>query len=172
MSLITKISVNKDIKSFKKDLINECTTNRIVDPTVNGANNYFLNSKHTENLYTMLIRICTKHLNTFTISDYNFKLWCYYSDDKFNTGNWHNHINTATINAVLYLKVPKNNRGIDFRHNQTIYNYKPKSGDLIIFPDFLDHYPYPSFHKPRISLNLELKCNEHSREIFKLSNSC
>ena len=124
MSLITKISVNKDIKSFKKDLINECTTNRIVDPTVNGANNYFLNSKHTENLYTMLIRKCTKHLNTFTISDYNFKLWCYYSDNKFNTGNWNNHINTATINAVLYLKVPKNNGGIDFRYNQTIYNYK------------------------------------------------
>ena len=168
--MITKISVNKEIKSFKKDLINECIKKRLVNPSVHGVNNYFVDSKHTEKLYTILIRSCAKHLNTFTISDHNFKLWCYYSDKKFNEGNWHNHIDTATINAVLYLKVPKNNKGIDFRMNKTIYNLKPKSGDLIIFPDFLDHYPYPSFDQPRISLNLEIKCNEQSRQIGKVVN--
>jgi len=166
MSNLIKVSIDDQIKNYKDDLINECLVSRILDPTIiDGSNNYFVDSKHTKTLYDVLINVCSKYFN-FTIKDNDFKLWCYYSDDKFNGAKWHNHINTCTINAVLYLKIPKDNKGIDFRHNDKIINCKPKPGDLIIFPNFLDHYAYPSHNEPRISLNLELRCHEDSNDIF------
>jgi hypothetical protein len=166
--MIYVININNQIKLFKKQLIKECIKSRI-NHNKFGERNYLVNSKYNKKLYKILIKHCNKCLNKFTIKDTDFKLWCYFSDKNFNEGNWHNHINTSTINAVIYLKIPNDNLGIDFKFNNEVKNYKPKSGDLLIFPDYLDHYPYPSYDKPRISLNLEIKCNENSREIFKIS---
>jgi len=166
--MILKSNINKQIKLFKNNLIEDCIKGRI-SHNINGARNYLINTKYKTKLYQILINYCKMNLNKFSIKDKNFKVWCYYSDNNFNEGNWHNHINTSTINAVLYLKIPSDNLGIDFKINNEIKNYKPKSGDLLVFPNYLDHYPYPSYDKPRISLNLEIICNEPSREIFKIS---
>ena len=163
MSLLIKVSVDDQIKDYKNNLIKECESSR--SNLVEGMNNYLVSSKYTKNLYDMLIKTCQRYFK-FTIKDNDFKVWCYYSDDKFSGTSWHNHENTSTINAVLYLKISKDNKGIDFRYNDKVTNYKPKAGDLIIFPNFLEHYPHPAKAEPRISLNLELRCYEDSKDIF------
>ena len=78
---------------------------------------------------------------------------------------WHNHINTSTINGVLYLEtIPKH--GIKFKYDNKITYKEVKPYDLLIFPNFLDHVPIISKLKRRISLNFELNCVEKSEEIF------
>jgi hypothetical protein len=46
-------------------------------------------------------------------------------------------------------------------------SYQPTTGDLVIFPSYLEHRPHKSL-KPghRIAVNFELKTNEHPDEIF------
>jgi hypothetical protein len=88
------------------------------------------------------------------------------SDKDFNKGRWHNHIETSTINSVLYLKTQ--NKGIRFRHKNKKIHMLPKENDLLVFPSFLEHFPDVSKNKPRITLNLELRCNETAESIFNV----
>jgi len=157
-------NIKDKINFFYLDLIKECNEQRPV--TITNGNNYFLNTKHKNILYEIVLNQARKKLNTFTLKDNKFKCWCYFSDKKFNETGWHNHVNTSTINAVLYLKVPKNNKGIDFKINNKIKNYKPKKFDLYIFPSYVEHCPYPSKQNSRITLNLEIRCNETAKHIF------
>tara|TARA_B100001142_G_scaffold319840_1_gene363880 strand:- start:91 stop:699 length:609 start_codon:yes stop_codon:yes gene_type:complete len=69
------------------------------------------------------------------------------------------HYHSGSISGVGYLKIPKNfmkskkksktNGTIDFIHgsrsllNKSIFNHKPKVGDMIIFPNYLMHTAYP-----------------------------
>ena len=69
------------------------------------------------------------------------------------------HYHSGSISGVGYLKIPKNfikskkksktNGTIDFIHgsrsflNKSIFNHKPKVGNLIIFPNYLMHTVYP-----------------------------
>ena len=69
------------------------------------------------------------------------------------------HYHSGSISGVGYLKMPKNfikskkksktNGTIDFIHgsrsflNKSIFNHKPKVGDMIIFPNYLMHTAYP-----------------------------
>ena len=69
------------------------------------------------------------------------------------------HYHSGSLSGVGYLKVPKNftkskkksktNGTIDFIHgsrsflNKSIFNHKPKEGDMIIFPNYLMHTVYP-----------------------------
>ena len=69
------------------------------------------------------------------------------------------HYHSGNISGVGYLKMPKNfikskkksktNGTIDFIHgsrsflNKSIFNHKPKVGDMIIFPNYLMHTAYP-----------------------------
>ena len=39
---------------------------------------------------------------------------------------------------------------------------------MLIFPASLNHNPEPSINDKRISLNLELLCNESEQEIFNV----
>jgi len=81
---------------------------------------------------------------------------------------WHNHINSSTINAVYYLNIPKkDNVTIDFELNKKLLTYKIKNYDLIIFPDNLNHKPNRCYNDGyRISINMEIICNETSEHIF------
>ena len=89
------------------------------------------------------------------------------TDSVFNDTNWHNHKQSATINSVIYLQVK--DKGIRFKHeNKQIY-IQPDDGDMLIFPSFLEHQPDVSTDDKRISLNLELRCNENEKEIFDIS---
>ena len=69
------------------------------------------------------------------------------------------HYHSGNLSGVGYLKIPKNftkskkksktNGTIDFIHgsksflNKSIFNHKPKVGDMIIFPNYLMHTAYP-----------------------------
>ena len=69
------------------------------------------------------------------------------------------HYHSGSISGVGYLKIPKKfmkskkksktNGTIDFIHgsrsllNKSIFNHKPKVGDMIIFPNYLMHTVYP-----------------------------
>jgi hypothetical protein len=45
--------------------------------------------------------------------------------------------------------------------------YQPETGDLVLFPSYLDHRPHKSV-KPghRVAINFELKTQEHADQIF------
>ena len=85
------------------------------------------------------------------------------------------HYHSGSISGVGYLKMPKNfikskkksktNGTIDFIHgsrsflNKSIFNHKPKVGDMIIFPNYLMHTAYPfnvKGERRSFSFNLEL----------------
>jgi hypothetical protein len=167
---IYKFNLKKQLKNIYSSLIEDCFKykNRL-DPKF--GNSYLLETKYNNYLYDIFIKYCNKVLNKFTLKDNDFKCWCYYSDITFTKGNWHNHKKSSTINSVVYLNLPKKEKGIDFKINNKIFNFIPKQFDFIIFPNYLEHYPYPSnTDEPRISLNLELRCFEDSRKIFKLND--
>lgn len=162
--MIISTNVEDQISSFKEELIKDCKNSRKIN---NTDNNFIVKSNLNKKVYKIFNDVCEKRLNKYTLVDNDNELWCYYTDQEFNLTNWHNHINTTTINGVLYLKMPKIHHGIDFKLENKIINLKPKEGDLLIFPNFLDHYPHPSLHETRISINLELRCKELSQQIFK-----
>ena len=85
------------------------------------------------------------------------------------------HYHSGSISGVGYLKIPKNfmkskkksktNGTIDFIHgsrsllNKSIFNHKPKVGDMIIFPNYLMHTAYPfnvDGERRSFSFNLDL----------------
>ena len=85
------------------------------------------------------------------------------------------HFHDGYVSAVGYLKVPKNltkskkklktNGTIDFINgtktylNNSIHNHKPKTGDMIIFPNNLMHTAYPfnvDGERRSFSFNLDL----------------
>ena len=85
------------------------------------------------------------------------------------------HFHDGYVSAVGYLKVPKNltmskkklktNGTIDFINgtktylSNSIHNHKPKTGDMIIFPNNLMHTAYPfnvDGERRSFSFNIEL----------------
>ena len=85
------------------------------------------------------------------------------------------HYHSGNLSGVGYLKVPKNftkskkksktNGTIDFIHgsksflSKSIYNHKPREGDMIIFPNYLMHTAYPfnvKGERRSFSFNLEI----------------
>jgi hypothetical protein len=156
-------SINEDINNFKDDLIKECIDQRKQEE---GGLNFKLQTKHLDKLYSIFIDCSKKILKPFTLKDNILKVWCYITDENYNTTGWHNHKKSATINAVIYLQTK--NKGIFFKHEKEVFYVKPDDGDMLIFPAFLEHRPEPSFTNKRISLNLELQCNEMEKEIFNV----
>ena len=126
--------------------------------------NNFFNKK----LYNKFYKLCKKHFKFTDRLENSDKVFAYVSDKNNFYEVWHNHEKTSTINAVYYLNIPKNDFvTIDFKNNQVNYTYKIKEYDLIIFPNHLYHKPNRCYKDGyRISLNLELKCNESSDYIF------
>ena len=162
-NLIHCFSIEEDIKNFKENLIKECVDQRKKEEK--GCN-FKVQTKHIDNLYKIFIDCAKKILKPFTIKDKNFKVWCYMTDSVYNENGWHNHKKSATINSVIYLQIQ--DKGISFKQdNEQIY-FKPDNGDMLIFPSSLNHNPEPSTNNKRISLNLELLCNENEKEIFNV----
>ena len=93
------------------------------------------------------------------------------------------HFHSGNISGVGYLKVPNNiTKGdkkiethgtIDFIHgsksflNNSIFNHKPKVGDLILFPNYLMHTAYPfKIDGERRSFSFNLSLDKKTMEIF------
>jgi len=164
-NFIYKYSIKEQIKEIKKNLIKECLDQR-TNIDIKKGKDFPVYSKYTNYLYNIFYNLSCNVLNKFTLKDVDFKLCCYLTDKTFNETSWHNHITTSSITAVIYLKTE--NKGIFFKHNNQQVHLIPEEGDLLIFPSFLDHCPEPSKEKPRITLNLELRCKENAIDIFNL----
>ena len=159
--MIHKVNIKSQIIELVDDIKNDALKTRHEQDF-----NFEIFTEHKGKLYNIFIEESKKVLNKFTLKDRNFKLWCYYTDQSYHKGDiWHNHIKTCTINGVLYLKTVKDT-GIEFEHNDKITYVEPKDFDLLIFPNYLNHRPITSHTEARISLNMELRCNETVDEIF------
>ena len=182
--LINKVNVTKQIKPIKDELLKDAYFSQYNRRDEYGAFNFEVNTNYRQYLYDVFIKHSRRLLNNFTLRDTDFKVWCYLTGENFSLGDtWHNHLNTSTINGVLYLNVVKG-CGIEFKtdYNETykqnipdrpfnrdnVKYIEPNNFDLLIFPNFIDHRPLISKDKTRISFNLELRCNESSKKIFNL----
>ncbi len=162
-NLIHSFFIGEKINHFKDELIKECIEQRY---QIKNKGSFFVKSKYQNNLYNIFISEAKKTLNKFTLKNMDFEMWCYISDNEFNDTGWHNHTEKSTINCVMYLITQ--NKGIDFKLENEELHLKPKEGEMLIFPAFLMHCPHPSKTDKRITLNLELLCNETDKEIFNV----
>lgn len=180
MKLVHKVNIENQIRDIKPSLIAEVIESR--NSHIQYGYNFEVFTIYREYLYKIFIDYSKKFLSNFTLSDINHKVWCYYADKSYQMGDvWHNHMDTSTINAVIYLETIK---GCGFEYS-TVYDcekvrnltseefkpkglkyIEPKNFDMIIFPNFLNHRPVFSKKQRRISLNLELNCLESSLDIF------
>ena len=130
--------------------------------------NRYLSKFLKENIKKFIKKSLNKNLNTFKVKNFwvvrQFK-------NEYNPIHYH----SGNLSGVGYLKVPKNftkskkksktNGTIDFIHgsrsflNKSIFNHKPKVGDMIIFPNYLMHTAYPfnvEGERRSFSFNLEI----------------
>jgi len=94
------------------------------------------------------------------------------------------HYHDGHISGVGYLKIPKNlfkskksletNGSIDFINgnkmflNDSIYNHKPRVGDVILFPNYLMHTAYPfSVKGERRSFSFNVEIDDQIANVFK-----
>ena len=180
MKLVHKVNIENKIRDVKSSLIAEVIASR--NSQIQCGYNFEVFTMYREYLYNIFIDYSKEFLSKFTLTDIDHKVWCYYSDKSSQMGDvWHNHMNTATINGVLYLETVK---GCGLQYS-TVYDCKKignimhkdfnkkglkylevKNCDLVIFPNFLNHRPIFSKKHRRISLNLELNCLENPLDIF------
>ena len=100
------------------------------------------------------------------------KCWAYVFDNTTHVTSWHNHIDSATINGVFYLKLTgKKENGIGFRYEENEFAIVPNEFDLLIFSGKTEHIPLrPDNNSLRISINMECMCEESIDELFKIEN--
>jgi len=166
---IYKLNLKKELKNKKEKIVRDIL--KAKDEAGNYkvmAYNFEIFSLYNAYLYELFMEKSKKLLNPFTLKNAPLKVWCYFTG----LGNhvedrWHNHRRTSSINSVIYLEAIKD-YGIKFKGDKESWYIEPKNFDLLIFPGFLDHRPVTSNTQQRISLNLELKCNEEDKDIFGL----
>ena len=128
-----------------------------------------------ENLYQNFFELSKNLFGKFTSYKNNYNIWSY-SSNKYQhgaiPGTIHNHINTSTINSVYYLNIPESvtyeKGSITFFEEEREFTYKPNNNDLLIFPNYLDHRinNYNTDENWRVSINMEIKCEESADELF------
>ncbi len=122
-------------------------------------------SEFTDQLYEIFYSLSKEILGTVTLLESNSKTcWANLSDADYYLSSIHNHKNTATVNGVYYFNLPENCGGeLDFYNDdyEVIQTIVPKQNQLILFPGHLNHKNrYCNSKQFRISINLEIKCNE------------
>ena len=117
-----------------------------------------------------------KKINKFKIK----KFWIVRQfNDEYNPVHFHD----GHISGVGYLKIPKfvsknkkharTDGSIDFINgskmflNDSIYNHKPKVGDVLLFPNYLMHTAYPfSSEGERRSFSFNLEIDKNVANVF------
>ena len=153
------------IKDFYKFSNKKKIVKEILSQMLEGGCQFKLKStKNYYSLYKKFVRFSEDKFGNLNItSDMNIWALC------TNKDNWkskvHNHIKTSTINSVYYLNIPKldfkNQGAIKLYYNEKWYNYIPSENELLIFPNYLTHdTEYNKTNDFRISINMEIKCND------------
>jgi len=166
---VYKLNLKKELKNKKEEIVKDILTSKHQAGNYRATGyNFEVFTKYNDYLYDLFIKKSRKLLNNFTIKDNRLKVWCYFTGlDNHAKDIWHNHARTSNINSVIYLETIKN-YGIKFKMHKEVWCIEPENFDLLIFPGFLNHLPITSNSQERISLNLELKCNEKDEDIFRL----
>jgi hypothetical protein len=164
-----KLNLKTELKNKKAEIVKDILKSKSEagDYKTRGYN-FEVFTRYNDYLYDLFIKKSKKLLNYFTIQDSPLKIWCYFTGpNDIEKDIWHNHRRTSNINSVIYLETVKDH-GIKFKMDEESWYVEPKNFDLLIFPGFLNHQPVTSTTQQRISLNLELKCNEQDKDIFGL----
>ncbi len=135
-----------------------------------GIGNFPLDKDETlffSHIYENFKDLCYKLFGNFHLSSHNqTTCWCCRSNIKESICEWHNHLYTSTINGVYYYQVEGD--GIFFKRNGKEFHYIPQQGELLIFPNDLDHKPaVATSETQRYSLNMELITQESASTLFK-----
>lgn len=124
------------------------------------------NRESFDELYRKLLEISEDLFGSLRLLENNKRTcWAYLTNKDFYRGGIHDHMRTSIINAVYYLQVPKTKSykegGISFydEGNNEVFCFKPRAGDLVIFPNYLKHQPHQSNTDDfRIAINMEIMC--------------
>lgn len=143
------------------------------DQTNGKGWNYKLeNSSAGTQLYDACLGVARQLFKKFDIASSNStELWAYVTHGgRPVQGPVHNHLRTATINMVYYLKVPKEpfpmGRLLLFKEPDVIA-VTPNESDLLIFPGSMPHMPISNVSQDfRVALNLEIRCVQPEEYVF------
>ena len=118
-------------------------------------------------LYEKYKELCYQIFGNFHIAPQNkTTCWCYRSNVNDSTSVWHNHLATSTINGVYYYQVEGD--GIFFERYGKEFHHVPQQGELLIFPNDLNHRPDRTTSQTlRYSINMEIKTEESASTLFK-----
>ena len=135
-----------------------------------GIGNFPLDKDETlffSHIYENFKDLCYKLFGNFHISSHNqTTCWCCRSNIKESICEWHNHLYTSTINGVYYYQVEGD--GIFFKRQGKEFHYVPQQGELLIFPNDLNHNTARTTSQNwRYSLNMEILTEESSSTLFK-----
>ena len=166
LSLEKRILVNNSINNnyLNSHLSNPFIRDNCIEynfPIVEDETSFF------SNLYEKYKELCYKLFGNFHINPQNqTTCWCYRSNKDWNRPVWHKHLYTSTINGVYYYQVDRD--GIFFERNGKEFYYVPKQGELLIFPNYLNHRPDINTSQTlRYSINMEIKTEESASTLFK-----
>lgn len=165
--LSTKLSFSKE----EQDRMVHTVESQIATGNYHGGYTFVVKDnafKDFSKLYNNFFNICLNMFGPFSLSKlYRPNCWAnVYNKDSYRS-NMHNHIRTSTINAVFYLKMPKEDGGISVIYNDQKFVFLPDEFEMIIMPSWMPHEPMPhNSLQNRISINMEIACNEPASSIF------
>lgn len=161
-----------EVNSQERILINDSIEKNYFQNAFNASvNNQFpLYDDHTSffsHLYEKYKALCYELFGIFHITPQNkTTCWCYRSNINDFRSGWHNHLTTSTINGVYYYQVEGD--GIFFERNGKEFQYIPQQGELIIFPNDLNHNAARTTSQNwRYSINMEIITEESASTLFK-----
>ena len=170
------------IKTNLKDIFNNIMTEEIIGyldifrrfiDSERYSNFTFIPEKNTHILIDYTKTLLKEKFKKITFKNIEPKVYACIFDKSFNKTAWHNHLSTSTITTVFYLKLTKQDKGINFKLKNEIYNYKPVLYDLISFGNYVDHMPeVPNDidKDSRISINIDYLCEEKAEDIMNENN--
>jgi len=140
-----------DIDALKKDCLHSFEMNNRMSKDVSDTRNEDLvirESKVFDDLIeTIKDKFYTKYNDCLELTE----CWSQIHEQNEST-NTHNHVNcfdkngSPDISGAYYLQVPKDSGDIVFQWTIDSYNklkrwwFKPKTGDLLLFPSTLEHF--------------------------------
>jgi len=127
-----------------------------------GYNVHLDKTPELSRLWRVFIGICNTYFTNLTLKENDVKyseVWAYVQNKERYSSIWHNHITSASINAVYYPNVPDPTGTLSIILNSGEEAEVPiKQGYIYLFPGWLIHKPNPqkNSYEPRVSINLEL----------------
>ena len=163
---VFRTSLKKELEERQKEMIKQGLKSRRRDFSFPVKINHDYSK-----LYVLFLKKLTKIFKKFTPVSNNHRCYVCVIDEKLYDNKYHDHIGKSTISGCFYLELPESSGGIAFLKDKKETIIKPNPFDLLIFPSNILHKPLkPKFGERRISVNVELSCEETAEQIFNETN--